>query len=70
MTHTVFGFVTITEIIATLKLNEEREAAAILGILPPQCKVYHTRYNIPSAILIISSAGGKLKEMQVIFYEK
>lgn len=49
---------------------QEREAAAILGILPPQCKVYHTRYNIPSAILIISSAGGKLKEMQVIFYEK
>lgn len=48
----------------------KREAAAILGILPPQCKVYHTRYNIPSAILIISSAGGKLKEMQVIFHEK
>ena len=53
-----------------MKTKTKREAAAILGILPPQCKVYHTRYNIPSAILIISSAGGKLKEMQVIFYEK
>ena len=51
-------------------MKTKREAAAILGILPPQCKVYHTRYNIPSAILIISSVGGKLKEMQVIFYEK
>ncbi len=41
----------------------------MLGTLPPLRKVHHTRYNIPSAILIISSAGGKKKEMQVIFHE-
>ena len=63
MTYTAFFLVAFVTNTVKLYNKMPRCAGNTTGA---GAKIHHTRYNIPSAILIIAPAGGKLKEMQVI----